>query len=249
MREQPLQAVVAGGDVHFRQRGAQAFDPFGGRLHLGLAADHRGAVLIDAGAVQCQALAGFIARGHGDADAQPVTDAYGREELERLRKVNGACAGQAVAQHRGNQRPAQHAVRDDALKAGGGGEVGVQMLRVDVARENGKQLDILFAERALNGVGVPHGNFVEGAVAHGGQLLRRCAGGRGGLWDIGHGTPEGDKAGGHHAARVQRRQARQPPSVTAPWRHFPPGVPASGPALPPQPWQRRAPKRPEQLCF
>ena len=52
-------------------------------------------------------------------------------------------------------------MRDHALKARRRGELGIDVLRVDVAGHRGKELDIRGSERALNRRVVAYGNFVK----------------------------------------------------------------------------------------
>ena len=66
-------------------------------------------------------------------------------------------------------------MRDDAVKARRCGELGVDVLRVDVARHRGEELDVRSGQRALDARVVADGDLVERAVADDFEVVR-CEG-------------------------------------------------------------------------
>ena len=164
--QQPDEVVAVGEfDSHVGQRAAGALDALGRRAHRGFAGDHGLTILVDAGAVQRHAMVRLVPRGHGDGDRQRVADAHRRVKLQRLPRVYRAGPWQARAEHRRDQRGTPHAVRDDAVEARRRGELGIDVLRVDVARHRGEQLDVRGGEGAFDARAVADRNLVEGAVA------------------------------------------------------------------------------------
>lgn len=82
--------------------------------------------------------------GHG----QRVTDAHGALEIEGLADVDRPRAGKLRAEHIGNQHAAPHAMPDHFAEAGGTGVLGIDVGRIDVARQNGEHLYIVVAQGA-----------------------------------------------------------------------------------------------------
>src|SRR5690606_13088612 len=63
-------------------------------------------------------------------------------EAQALAEVDGARSRQLAGNCRTDQGAAEHAVGDTLLEGRGGGKIGVQVHRVAVAGEGGKQLDV-----------------------------------------------------------------------------------------------------------
>ena len=84
---------------------------------------------------------------------------HGLEELQRLAQVNRAGAGKLGTQHGGNQRAAQHAVGNDLVKRAALGVQHIDMRRVHVARDGGKQLNVARRHLALQAGAVANADF------------------------------------------------------------------------------------------
>jgi len=176
--EQVLVARLAVEKGDFRQFDARALDLLGRRQHFGRAADHRLAVLVGAHAVEEDVVVVVeLARRrqrHGDG----VAEADRAREVQRLVDVDGARAGELRAEHGGDQRAAPHAVGDHLLEHAALGVFGVDVGRVDVARHDGEELDVLRLEGADEGGAVADLDLVVGAVldvlhgVHDGYRLR-----------------------------------------------------------------------------
>ncbi len=162
--EQVLVARLAVEEGDFRQLDARALDLLGRRQHLGRAADHRLAVLVGAHAVEEDVVVVVeLARRrqrHGDG----VAESDRAREMQRLVDVDGARAGELGAEHGGDQRAAPHAVGDHLLEHAALGVFGIDVGRVDVARHDGEELDVLRLEGADEGGAVADLDLVEGAV-------------------------------------------------------------------------------------
>jgi hypothetical protein len=176
--ENPHQLVtVLQRHAHLRQRAARALDALARRDHRRLSADHSLAVLVGAIALEDQAMPFLVPGLDGDRNRERVTDSNRLMKLQRLAGIDRARPGQAGAEHRRDERRAPHAVRNDALEPGRRGELGVDVLRVDVAGHRGEELDVRGGQRALDARPVADGDLVEGAVAQDLEVLgAECAG-------------------------------------------------------------------------
>ncbi len=131
-----------------------------------------------------------LARGHRDADGQGVAHPHRMQESQGLGQIYGTWPGQARAQYGRNQRRSPHAMGNHAVELGRCGEFGIEVLGVDVARHDGKQLDILGAQRTFHGGAVAHGDFIESQVAdHLQSIVKQILAG-GGANGIGHVSQE-----------------------------------------------------------
>ena len=162
--EQLVVAQVPVGHQRLGQVGAQNAQAVGRRNHMGLAVNHHIAVLIDAARVQPHLAVGGLQRADRDGHGQGVADVHRLEELERLAQVNRSRAGKLRAQHGRDQGAAQHAVGDDFVEVAGLGIQRIDMRRVHVARDGGKQLDVALRDLAHQAGAVAHANPGEGMV-------------------------------------------------------------------------------------
>ena len=100
----------------------------------------------------------------GDGDGEGVADAYGAPEIQPLRHIYRAGAGEFGAQDRGDQGAAPHAVADHLAKLAGAGELGIDVGRIDIARHQGKEVDVARAQCPHELCVITHLNLVEGLV-------------------------------------------------------------------------------------
>src|SRR5699024_6326766 len=122
------------------------------------------ALLVEAGAGQCDLACRLILAGHLHPHSKPVTDSYRRREAQVLAYVYRSRSRQACSQHGRDQCPTIHALRD-ALEVGGRREIRIAAPGIDATRLQREELDIFVGERAFEKGAVADGDFVEGAVA------------------------------------------------------------------------------------
>ena len=146
-REELLVARPAIRDGDLGQFHALALYFLGGRQNFRLAGDHLQSILVGALAVEDDVLVVVEFLLARDLDGDGVADLYRAREAQRLADVDRARPGKLGAEHRGDERAAPHAVRDDLVEHGGVRVLGIHMRRVDVARHDGEELDVLRLER------------------------------------------------------------------------------------------------------
>ena len=154
------------GQAHFRQAGARVFDALAGCDHVDRAVDRQHAVQVRAATGEADASGRRVPFDRLYLHRQRVADAHRRVETQRLLQAGGAGAGQARAQHGGDQRRAPHAVADHAVEAGRGDECRIQPPRIAVAVEGRQQLHVLGGQRPFDRRAVADGDLVERAVAY-----------------------------------------------------------------------------------
>jgi hypothetical protein len=86
------------------------------------------------------------------------------QKAQILRTVYGAGARQIGAEHAGNQRCTEQAVRHDLLIALLGSIFLVDVRRVHIARQQSEQINIPFAEQFGNAGRLANGNFVKRVI-------------------------------------------------------------------------------------
>ncbi len=79
--------------------------------------------------------------GHLDGGDHGVADLHRRLEVQRLRNVDGAGAGELHAEHRRDVGGRQHAVRDALLEHGRCRVVGIDVHGIPIARDIGERRD------------------------------------------------------------------------------------------------------------
>ncbi|MPN18319.1 hypothetical protein SDC9_165679 [bioreactor metagenome] len=114
----------------------------------GAAMEHRLAVLVGHLAVHHHVVVRIVLFGHGGGHRQRIAHAHGVRELQILRQVNGAGAGELCAEQRRDECAAPHAVRHHVVEQRALRVFGVHVRGVDVARDGRKGLDVLQRERA-----------------------------------------------------------------------------------------------------
>ena len=163
-REELLVPRPAIGDGHLGQLEALALHFLGRREHLGFARDHLQAVLVGAQAVEDDVLVVVELLLAGDLDGDLVADLDRTREAQRLADVDGAGTRKLGAEHGRDQRAAPHAVRDHFVEHRRVGVLGIDVRRVDVARHDGEELDVVGAQRAGQAGAVADLDLVVSAV-------------------------------------------------------------------------------------
>ena len=162
-RHQPREGIVR---LHRQRRQLRQLQPdLAGRCgDRGPPARDRLVALVDAQAVEDDALRARLLRGCGDGDRDRVAEQRRAQELELLRGVDGARTWQLRAEHGRDERAAEHPVRDDAFEPLGGGVCAIEMRRVGIARDGGEARQVVLGDRPLQRCGRPDLDLVEGAV-------------------------------------------------------------------------------------
>ncbi len=122
-------------------------------------------MLVAGPAVDRDDLAPVLLPGNFQLDADSVADTHRLAKAQALAQIDGARAGQFHGQGRGDHRPGQHTVGDALPERRGRGESGVQVYRVDVARDHCEQLDVAFLHLLGPAGRLPHGDLFIGKIA------------------------------------------------------------------------------------
>ena len=120
--------------------------------------------LIENLAVELDALFGFVLADHGGGHCQRVADANGLGEMQHLIEINRARTGKLRSEQGGNQGTPPHAVRNDAMKQGVIGVLGIQVRGIGVAGDGGKGLDVGQRQRAQQAGTLAQSDFVKSDV-------------------------------------------------------------------------------------
>lgn len=143
----------------------QAGDFFAGGEDFGCAVHDLQTFLIDADAIEqhVPVVGEFLLDGQGQFDT--VADADRAGVAQRLVNQDGARAGKLGGEDGGHQGTAPHAVRNGLTEHAAFRVFGVDGGRVDVARQDGKQLDVFRHQRAGQAGTIADSDFVEGFIA------------------------------------------------------------------------------------
>src|SRR5690606_15529707 len=97
-------------------------------------------------------------------DADLIIKTYRPQEVQLLAYIDSARPGQLAGDRGGDERARQHAVGDAALERGGLGKLLVEMHRIHISRNSGKQNQVPFADDMADTGGVAYTDFIVGAV-------------------------------------------------------------------------------------
>ena len=136
----------------------------GRRDHFGGAGDHYQAVLVRARAVEYDNFARWVFRAHDDLCGQCVARPDQVVEVKVMAAVDRAGPGQPGAEHGGKQRSAQHAVRNQPVQHGRVRVLLVDMRRVHIPRNAGKQFNVGLGQRSHKLGSITDRELVERAV-------------------------------------------------------------------------------------
>ena len=151
-------------ELDLRQLYARPADLFGRSTDIGRTADHQFAVLVAASAIERHIrLLGMLFR-HRQGRGDPVADADRMKEAQVLTEIDRARPRQLCAQDRRNQPGLQHALSDNLMKHVRIGIGGIHMGRIDVARDDGEELDVLLRHCAGQACTVADRDLIERPV-------------------------------------------------------------------------------------
>jgi len=134
---------------------------------LGDAVDHLEPVLIDGQAFEDDTAIFRVLLLDGDAGGEGIPHGDGAMETQVLAHIDGAGAGELVAEDGREERSAPHGMADHFMRGPLLGEFGVEVGRVDVAGDGGEERNVLGAQRARQLRRLADLDFVEGVILDG----------------------------------------------------------------------------------
>ena len=121
------------------------------RHHGGHALDDHIAVLVGHHGLQLEAIFLLNALHHSGSSGDGVADKDGLDKLQLLAHVDGAGAGQVVAQHVGDEAGGEHTVGDALAEHAGSSLHGIHVSWVEVAADAGEQSDVRLGDGFAEG--------------------------------------------------------------------------------------------------
>ncbi len=161
--QQGAHGVVAA-DPHIGQRDPLDAHLVGRRTGKRAAGDDRLALLVGADAIERHVAFRRFLLPHRDCRSNGVADAHRVAEAHILTQIDRSRTRQFGAERGGDQARPPHSLNDDMVEHVRCGIGGIDMRRVDVARNGCEQVDVALGDRVRQAGGLADGQFVERSV-------------------------------------------------------------------------------------